>query len=150
MTTADLELAASIIYRRCAGVPRFVTHAADFLQTGGSVESLGSNPFVVYLQEHAKVELTRYSTLPDKQKLFFIELIRLASLRVPFDAEAKIEGEMWGLAPGSMNLEICAAFPVYLERVEEKKESKKTKTQKASKSAKLSKSPKLYRLVYLK
>ena len=112
------------------GVPRFVAHAIDFFTDRNEVVDAeridydermttflqDSRPFVNYLELHASSELNPLQGLGQDQTPFYVELIRIAALRLPLCLDKTIDGRSWGLKGNVMTLEVCSAFPLYLQR----------------------------------
>lgn len=84
---------------------------------GNSIEVLAGNDFLDYLGTAMDSELNQAQALEGNAREIYIELIRLSSLGVPFDPLAPLERELFGFPAGTFKLEICASFPVYLEKV---------------------------------
>jgi len=82
-----------------------------------SIETLAGNDFLDYLGTAVDSELNQAQALEGNAREIYIELIRLSSLGVPFDPLAPLERELFGFPARTFKLEICASFPVYLEKV---------------------------------
>lgn len=118
------------VHHLTGGVPRFVAHAVDFFTKRIAVAGADainykerrttflrdSRPFIQYLESHASSELNPLQGMDQAQKQFFVELIRVAALRLPLCLETLIKGETWGFDKEVMTLEVCSAFPLYLQR----------------------------------
>ena len=121
------------VHQLTAGVPRFIAHAVDFF-TGRTREEAqakdykekrtsflkGSEAaFVEYLQSNARAELNPLSNLSTQQAQFYVEMIRVAALRLPLCLDETINGNMWGMEGDVITLQVCSALPIYLQRCNE-------------------------------
>jgi hypothetical protein len=121
------------VHQLTAGVPRFIAHAVDFF-TGRTREEAqakgykdkrtsflkGSEAaFVEYLKSNARAELSPLSYLSTQQAQFYVEMIRVAALRLPLCLDETINGNMWGMEGDVMTLQVCSALPLYLQRCTE-------------------------------
>lgn len=75
--------------------------------------------FHEYLKKHASGELNPYNSLPEKLQSIYIQLIRVAALRVPLDLERQVNPKMWGI-PSAISTaplaELIQLLNVYIER----------------------------------
>ena len=111
-----------------AGVPRFVAHAVDFFTPRHpSVDKelaknrrdnfqYDTSEFQNYLCQEAYQEMNPFCSINHKQHEFFVEMIRIASLGLPINLDAKIIGSRWGLDADSITLHLCSVYPLYLKK----------------------------------
>jgi len=79
----NLEEKAEVIKKRTAGIPRFIEHAISILEDNPHDE-LGKT-LLDRLDKLAPIELVPYYSLSDEMKDVYIELARIALLKVPID-----------------------------------------------------------------
>lgn len=79
---------------------------------------LGSR-FHLYLRKHASWEVNPYNSLPRHLQEIYIQLIRVAALRVPLDLERQVDPKKWGIPNATSTAplaELIQLLNAYIER----------------------------------
>jgi hypothetical protein len=125
----DLQIVASLVKRKTAGVPRLVYWTIKYLQTKIPLPKpismeLFNEDYLNYMRSNIASygSLGLYSELDQETSAFYIECVRLAALKIPLDLIPPIKLHFLGTEQTESLpsvTELCVLFSLYCEKVDD-------------------------------
>lgn len=120
---------AKLLKIKTAGVPRLVTTSLRYLETKKSSE-LEVNPELLQIEEYrgfmreqipSGEALGLYQSLDGNTRELYVELVRMAALRIPIDPEVQVDWKQLGYSASKGSqlpslIELCTMYSVYCEK----------------------------------
>jgi len=125
--TTEGEEFCDKVHEFTGGVPRFVAHAVDYFtcrfheveeeeaKSRRNLFQSDTSGFLQYLCKHATNEMNPLEVVPKHQRVFYLEMIRIAALQLPLNLDREITGSNWGLKTSEVTLDVCSVYPLYLK-----------------------------------